>query len=89
MGSIIFALVIVLLILIYFFANRKSSRFNSSSSSKSSRSPKSYKYLIKLLNGDEKGAARLVESTQLKYPDRDQEWCIDKVINDLIRDRRG
>lgn len=89
MGSIIFAVVIVLLTLIYLFTNRKSSRFNSSSSRTSWRSPKGYKYLIRLLNGDEKGAIRLVESTQLKHPDRDQQWCIDKVVSDLIRDRRG
>jgi hypothetical protein len=45
-------------------------------------------YLIGLLNGDRHGAERLIRSNQLRYPDRDKLWCVEKTIEDVVRDRR-
>ena len=45
--------------------------------------------LLVLLNGDRKTAERLLEQVQAANPDRSAEWCLDKVIYDLKRDRRG
>jgi hypothetical protein len=54
---------------------------------KSKRSSSDYGYLIKLLNGDESGADRLLVNAKLKYPDKNEQWHIEKAINDILRDR--
>ncbi len=40
-----------------------------------------------LLTKDEQVAHRLVRSLLLKYPDRDADWCCEKAIYDIERDR--
>lgn len=37
---------------------------------------------------DEKQAGRLVDGVQARYPDMPREWCSDKALSDLERDRR-
>jgi hypothetical protein len=54
---------------------------------KSKESSKDYIYLIKLLNGDEEGANRLMSSIQKKNPDKNQQWVIEKAVSDILRDR--
>jgi hypothetical protein len=55
---------------------------------KTKKSSGSYTYLIKLLNGDEDGAERLVKTNMLKFPEKDKQWHIEKAIDDILRDRR-
>lgn len=43
--------------------------------------------LLRLLHGDRQTATRLLNHAKLKYPDRSVNWCIEKVIYDLERDR--
>jgi hypothetical protein len=43
--------------------------------------------LYLLLQGDEHTASRLISSAQARYPGREPIWYLDKVINDLERDR--
>ncbi|XGV94634.1 MAG: hypothetical protein ACAF41_18010 [Leptolyngbya sp. BL-A-14] len=45
--------------------------------------------LYALLNGDQAAAQRLVQQAQLRYSDRSEQWCWEKVIFDLKRDRRA
>jgi len=55
---------------------------------KSIKSSKDYRYLLTLLNGDHDGANRLVQFISDSYPDRNTQWCLEKAINDILRDRR-
>ncbi|MGG6293115.1 hypothetical protein ACQ4M4_01725 [Leptolyngbya sp. AN02str] len=48
---------------------------------------RSHAKLVKLLNGDRSAAQRLVQSLMLKHPDRSEEWCYEKAVFDLERDR--
>lgn len=67
-------------------------RFGSTSPARVSGSGKAKQLqsrLLVLLNGDRKTAERLLEQVQVANPDRSAEWCLDKVIYDLKRDRRG
>jgi hypothetical protein len=44
--------------------------------------------LLTLLGGQRATAIRLLSSIQSRYPDRDQQWCLEKALRDLERDRR-
>ena len=46
-----------------------------------------YPSLVRLLNGDEKGADRLVQNLLDAYPDKSEKWCYEKALFDLTRDR--
>ncbi len=48
----------------------------------------SFKMLIRMVNGDEAIARRLVEGNMKKHPDKSPTWACDKAISDLERDRR-
>ncbi|WP_009632709.1 hypothetical protein [Synechocystis sp. PCC 7509] len=43
--------------------------------------------LLQLLNGDRNTANRLIASAKARNPDRTIDWCVEKVIFDLQRDR--
>ncbi len=43
--------------------------------------------LVRLLNGDMLAAKRLIALAKTKNPDRSMDWCVEKVIFDLQRDR--
>jgi hypothetical protein len=43
--------------------------------------------LIRLLNGDQRTAQRLLNQARLRYPNHDENWYWEKVIFDLERDR--
>lgn len=53
----------------------------------SRRNPLRHK-LIRLLQGDEKGADRLIAGYEAKFPGKNEEWIYEKAIHDLTRDRR-
>jgi hypothetical protein len=43
--------------------------------------------LLSLLHNDHQAANRLIQQTKAKHPDRSIDWCAEKVIYDLQRDR--
>jgi uncharacterized protein HemY len=43
--------------------------------------------LLNLMNGDRKGAERLIRQARLKYSGKSDNWYVEKVIFDLERDR--
>jgi hypothetical protein len=43
--------------------------------------------LYQLLNGDIEQASRLVQRIQSSHPERSEQWCVEKAIYDLERDR--
>ncbi|OUL28288.1 hypothetical protein BV378_07650 [Nostoc sp. RF31YmG] len=47
-----------------------------------------YKELLKLLNGNEETANRLITHQQQLNPNRLEDWILEKVVVDLKRDRR-
>lgn len=49
-------------------------------------SPRLWRQLVKLTK-DEETAHRLVRNLLMRYPERDADWCCDKAIYDLERDR--
>lgn len=44
--------------------------------------------LLTLLNGDFHAAERLIVYTRNRHPNRPLNWCLEKTIHDLERDRR-
>lgn len=50
-------------------------------------SGKLQKKLLLLLNGDRKTATRLMKLAKARNPQRSVDWCAEKVIFDLQRDR--
>lgn len=47
-----------------------------------------WRKLLSLVHGDIATANRLIDGERRKNPDRSLDWCIDKVIWQLQRDRR-
>jgi hypothetical protein len=43
--------------------------------------------LLKLAHGDRAVVSRLIEGVRRNNPNRSTEWCIEKAIHDLERDR--
>ncbi len=43
--------------------------------------------LLKAANGSRSLSKRLLKQARLKYPDKSERWCREKVIYDLNRDR--
>ena len=50
-------------------------------------SPRLHRRLISLLNGDERAALRLFRGVRRRNPGRTPDWCLEKAIHDLERDR--
>ena len=48
----------------------------------------SFKTLIRMVNGDEAIARRLIEGIIKNHPEKSSTWACDKAISDLERDRR-
>lgn len=47
-----------------------------------------YNRLVSMLHGDGNAAERLVGKVRQQNPERSEDWCWEKVISDLERDRR-
>lgn len=45
--------------------------------------------LMRLVNGNRAVAARLVDRVRSQNPDRSEQWCWEKAIYDIERDRRA
>ncbi|PLZ95300.1 hypothetical protein CEN50_22785 [Fischerella thermalis CCMEE 5268] len=50
-------------------------------------SPKKWQQLLTLVQGDVATASRLIDRERRRNPHRSMEWCIEKAIWDLERDR--
>jgi len=48
----------------------------------------SFNTLVRMVNGDEGIARRLIEGNIKQHPDKSPTWACDKAISDLERDRR-
>ncbi|MEA5516209.1 hypothetical protein [Nodularia sp. UHCC 0506] len=48
-----------------------------------------WKELVQLLHGDVDTANRLVQGEKMRNPNRSADWCVDKALWQLERDRRG
>lgn len=45
--------------------------------------------LLRLVGGNRAVAERLVDQVQLRHPNHSQQWCWEKAIYDIQRDRRS
>jgi hypothetical protein len=66
----------------------KQKSYSSPKSSFSSVNPNTRHKLLTMLQGDELAAARLVNHIKGSNPGRSDQWCWEKAIWDLQRDRR-
>lgn len=64
-------------------------KFTSGGGKTSRVSGETERKLLRLLNGDRRTANRLVANMQMKNPDKSAQWCWEKVIFDLQRDRHS
>ncbi len=76
---------IVLAGLIIYWISQPSKRTRRGPRRAKSRPPKR---VVTLLNGDAATAQRLFETAQLRNPGESDQWCWEKVLWDLERDRR-
>jgi hypothetical protein len=49
--------------------------------------PRLHRRLVELLNGDDRAALRLFRGARRRNPGRSADWCLEKCIHDLMRDR--
>ena len=88
-------LAIALIVGIFFWLRRyqgskrwRSRSLTPSGSTQSVRS-QTQRQLLRLVGGNRAVAERLVEQVQLRNPNHSQQWCWEKAIYDIQRDRRS
>ncbi|MBD2111463.1 MULTISPECIES: hypothetical protein [Cyanophyceae] len=89
-----FLLAIALIIALIFWLNRRQSRrrpatYRSPATTVPSRSVRGHtqRQLLRLVGGNQAVAERLVEQVQLRNPSQSEQWCWEKAIYDIHRDR--
>jgi hypothetical protein len=95
--SISLLLAILLLVGLYFWLSRRRSYRRRSQPGRFQSSPRldgrvaghTQRELLRLVGGNRAVAERLVEQVQVRYPNHDQQWCWEKAIYDIQRDRRS
>ncbi len=93
---IIAVAVIVLVVIAYgFFKNRKSQKLENMlfpgrlKGRKPGRKEKELeRTLLRLVHGRTEVAQRLIELEQSRHPDKSREWCLQKAVDAIRRDRR-
>jgi len=81
---------LILIALILIFARRRRRPGNRSKRGSSQPSlGQTQKQLYRLVNGDRHTAQRLVEKVRQRNPGRSEQWCWEKAIYDIERDRRA
>ncbi len=85
------ALIVGIFFLLRRYQGPKRSRSRSLSTSGASQSVRSQtqRQLLRLVGGNRAVAERLVEQVQLRNPNHSQQWCWEKAIYDIQRDRRS
>jgi hypothetical protein len=91
-----FLLAIALIIALIFWLNRRQSRrrpvtYRSATATAPSRSVRgqTQRQLLRLVGGNQAVAERLVEQVQLRNPSQSEQWCWEKAIYDIHRDRHS
>jgi len=51
--------------------------------------PRTQRQLLRLVHGNRAMAQRLVAQVQARYPQHPEQWCWEKAIYDIQRDRRS
>lgn len=51
--------------------------------------PQTQRQLMRLVHGNRAVAQRLVSQVKLRYPHQNDQWCWEKAIYDIQRDRRS
>ncbi|MEM6253645.1 MAG: hypothetical protein AAF821_12060 [Cyanobacteria bacterium P01_D01_bin.156] len=89
--SVIFAVVLVVAVFCWLTGYRLPIRFGVPSLPTGTAGvPRSTRQrLMRLVNGNQAVAARLVERVRSQNPDRSEQWCWEKAIYDIERDRRA
>ena len=89
--SVIFAMVLVVAVFCWLTGYRLPIRFAVPSLPTSAAGvPRSTRQrLMRLVNGNQAVAARLVQRVRSQNPDRSEQWCWEKAIYDIERDRRA
>ncbi|MEA5447060.1 hypothetical protein VB780_00660 [Leptolyngbya sp. CCNP1308] len=89
-------LAIAFIIALIFWLNRRQSRrrptaYRSPTATAPSRSVRSHtqRQLLRLVGGNQSVAERLVEQVQLNNPSQSEQWCWEKAIYDIQRDRHS
>lgn len=94
-------LAIALLVALFFWLKRfrgRGRRYGSNAGSKPSRPPtptsrsvsgRTKRELFRLVGGNQAVAQRLVDQVQLRNPDHSEQWCWEKAIYDIERDRHS
>lgn len=82
---------IALLVVIFLWLRRSRGRLGARrSGSLSSRVQSSTRrQLLRMVGGNPSVAQRLVEQVRERYPNRSEQWCWEKAIYDIQRDRRS
>jgi len=86
MGTVIVLIIIVLIVVAVGLAFRSRLDRKQAMTNEYRISRRLWRQLV-LLTKDEQTAHRLVRSLLLRYPDRDADWCCEKAIYDIERDR--
>jgi ABC-type Fe3+ transport system permease subunit len=81
-------LIITVVILVLWRRRSRRRRFVYSPAPRDRVSSETRKQLVRLNGGNRAVAARLVAKVQERYPDRSEQWCWEKAIFDIERDRR-
>ena len=97
MSPLALLLAITILIAVYFWFNRsrqlsyrgQQGLFNQPRSSSAQVDRRTQRQLLRLVNGNRAVALRLVEKVRERNPKRSEQWCWEKAIYDIQRDRRS
>lgn len=88
-------LAIVLLVGLYLWVRsrrtglRSSRRFPALTKSQPAVQPHTRRQLLRLVHGNQAMARRLVSQVKVRYPHQSDQWCWEKAIYDIQRDRRS
>jgi len=67
---------------------RKVDAMRAAKAAKRTISVSGFRKLVKMVNGEESVARRLIEANLKLFPDKSPDWACEKAISDLERDRR-
>ena len=97
-------LIVIALVVVAFFLIRRypppgssgsrkfrssTSRTTSSHSTESRVRGQTRRQLLRLVGGNHNVAERLVDQVRVRYPNHNEQWCWEKAIYDIQRDRRS
>ena len=89
-------LAILILVAIYFWLNRHTLQLGGRSKASGLKPVLSggvrgatRRQLLRLVGGNQDVAQRLVDTVKGRYPGRSEQWCWEKAIYDIQRDRRS